>query len=188
MITQPLFPTPRPLMETRPLRLATSTPTAGPGPAITITVHGLPAPQGSKKHLGNGVMVESSAKVKPWRQDVKHAALAITEALPNWTVLDGPLAVAMTFTFDRPKGHYRTGRNAHLLRDAAPIRPAGMPDLSKLARSTEDALTGVIWKDDARVVEYVRLGKWYAETDADDVLSVPGCVIHVWPLDGAVAR
>lgn len=155
-------------------------------PAITITVHGLPAPQGSKKHLGNGVMVESSKKVKPWRQDVKHAALAITEALPGWTVLDGPLAVAMTFTFDRPKGHYRTGRNAHLLRDGAPTRPAGMPDLSKLVRSTEDALTGVVWKDDGRIVEYVQLGKWYAETDADDVLSVPGCVIHVWPLSEAV--
>lgn len=25
-------------------------------------------------------------------------------------------------------------------------------------------------------------------TDANDVLSVPGCVIHVWPLDEAVAR
>ena len=158
--------------------------TAGPRPepAITITVHGLPAPQGSKRHVGNGVMIESSKKVKPWRQDVKHAALDIVEARGDWMILDGPLAVAMTFTFDRPKGHYRTGRNAHLLRDAAPARPSGMPDLSKLARSTEDALTGVVWKDDARVVEYVRLGKWYAETDADDVLSVPGCVIHVWRL------
>lgn len=158
-------------------------------PAITITVHGLPAPQGSKKpfrnqHSGRIQMTESSAKVKPWRQDVKHAALAVVEAAADWTVLDGPLAVSMTFTFDRPKGHYRTGRNAHLLRDAAPTRPSGMPDLSKLVRSTEDALTGVVWKDDARVVEYVRLGKWYAETDAEDVLSVPGCVIHVWPLAG----
>jgi Holliday junction resolvase RusA-like endonuclease len=161
---------------------------AGPRPAITITVHGLPAPQGSKRHLGNGVMIESSAKVKPWRQDVKHAALAIVDNLPDWTVLDGPLAVAMTFSFDRPKGHYRTGRNAHLLRAAAPHRPAGMPDLSKLARSTEDALTGVVWKDDARVVEYVALGKWYAETDAADVLSVPGCVIHVWPLETLTGR
>lgn len=184
MTVQPLFQT-RPAIETRPA-LPTSVVRPRPGPAITITVHGLPAPQGSKRHVGRGVMVESSKKVKPWRQDVKHAALAITEALTDWTVLDGPLAVAMTFTFDRPKGHYRTGRNAHLLREAAPTRPAGMPDLSKLVRSTEDALTGVVWKDDARVVEYVRLGKWYAETDADDVLTVPGCVIHVWPLDEAV--
>lgn len=162
-----------------------ATPAAGPrpaAPAITITVHGLPAPQGSKRHVGRGVMVESSKKVKPWRQDVKHAALTIVEALDDWTVLDGPLAVAMTFTFDRPKGHYRTGRNAHLLRDSAPTRPAGMPDLSKLVRSTEDALTGVVWKDDARVVEYVRLGKWYAGTTSADVLAVPGCVIRVWPL------
>lgn len=165
-----------------------ATTAAGPRPAITITVHGLPAPQGSKRHVGNGVMLESSKKVKPWRQDVKHAAIAVTESLPDWTVLDGPLAVAMTFTFDRPKGHFRTGRNAHLLRDAAPTRPAGMPDLSKLARSTEDALTGVIWKDDARVVEYVQLGKFYAGTDAADVLGVPGCVIRVWQLAKAVAR
>jgi Holliday junction resolvase RusA-like endonuclease len=159
---------------------------AGPRPAITITVHGLAAPQGSKRHVGRGIMVESSKKVAPWRQDVKHAALAITETHPDWTVLDGPLAVAMTFTFDRPKGHYRTGRNAHLLRESAPTRPAGMPDLSKLVRSTEDALTGVVWKDDARVVDYVRLGKWYAGTPAEDVLTVPGCVIRVWPVTEAV--
>lgn len=170
---------------------APAAPAAGPGlfaPAVTITVHGLPAPQGSKRHVGNGVMVESSKKVKPWRQDVKHAALTIVEAVDDWTVLDGPLAVSMVFTFDRPKGHYRTGRNAHLLRDAAPIRPAGMPDLSKIVRSTEDALTGVVWKDDARVVEYTRLGKFYAGTAALDVLAMPGCVIRVWPLTEAVAR
>jgi Holliday junction resolvase RusA-like endonuclease len=153
-----------------------------PEPAITITAVGLPAPQGSKSHVGNGVMIESSKKVKPWRQDVKHAALDIAEAR-DWVTLDGPLAVSMVFTFARPKSHYRTGRNAHLLRDAAPSRPHGMPDLSKIVRSTEDALTGVVWKDDARVVEYVRLGKWYAGTRAPDVLAVPGCVIRVWPLE-----
>jgi Holliday junction resolvase RusA-like endonuclease len=150
--------------------------------AITITVHGVPAPQGSKKHVGNGVMIESSKKVKPWRQDVKYAALAQAATIPGWTVLDGPLAAAITFTMARRKGHYRTGRNAHLLRDAAPARPDGMPDLSKLLRSTEDALTGIVWKDDARVVEYRRLGKWYAGDPAVDVLPVSGCVIHVWQL------
>lgn len=162
------------------------TTTAGPRlgtPAITVTVYGLPGPQGSKRHVGNGVMVESSAKVKPWRQDVKYAALGATAAVPGWSLLDGPLAVSMVFTFARNKGHYRTGRNAHLLRDSAPARPAVYPDLSKIVRSTEDALTGVIWWDDARVVEYVRLGKFYAGTDAPDVLAVQGCVIRVWPLD-----
>jgi Holliday junction resolvase RusA-like endonuclease len=160
---------------------------AGPQPAITIIVHGLPAPQGSKKHVGGGVMIESSKKVKPWRQDVKYAALEATDTIAGWTPLDGPLIASMTFAFARPKGHYRTGRNAHLLRDTAPLRPAVMPDLSKILRSTEDALTGVVWADDARVVEYVRLGKYYAGDWADDVLGAPGCVIRVWRIAEAVA-
>jgi Holliday junction resolvase RusA-like endonuclease len=157
-------------------------PTAVGMPAVVIVVRGLPAPQGSKRHVGAGVMIESSKKVKPWRQDVKYAALETIG--DDWVPLDGPLAASMTFTFARGQGHYRTGRNAHLLRDGAPIRPAVTPDLSKILRSTEDALTGIVWKDDARVVEYVRLGKYYAGDTAEDVLSVPGCVIRVWQLDG----
>ncbi|MFJ5105184.1 RusA family crossover junction endodeoxyribonuclease [Streptomyces sp. NPDC088554] len=160
----------------------------GRGAAITVTVHGTPGPQGSKRHLGGGVMIESSKKVRPWRQDVKWAALDATRARPAWVPLDGPLAAAVVFTFARPRGHYRTGRNAHLLRDAAPARPAVYPDLSKILRSTEDALTGVVWADDARVVEYTRLGKYYADTGDPDVLGAPGCVIRVWPLHPAVTR
>jgi len=160
----------------------TATMVAGPPPGISFTVYGLPAPQGSKRHVGNGVMIESSKNVKPWRQDVKQAALDAIHELDGWTPLDGPLMASMVFTFARPKGHYRTGRNAHLLRDAAPARPHGMPDLSKILRSTEDALKGVVWADDARVVGYEQLGKWYAGTYAPDVLPMPGCVIRVWPL------
>lgn len=154
--------------------------------AITITVHGLPGPQGSKNRNAANALYESSAKVKPWRQDVKFAALEAVGA--GWTLLDGPLVASMTFTFARPRGHYRTGRNALLLRDAAPLRPSVVPDLSKILRATEDALTGVVWADDARVVEYARLGKHYAGSGEPDVLDGPGCVIRVWPLEAAASR
>lgn len=156
-------------------------------PAISITVYGQAAPQGSKRHVGNGVMIESSKKVKPWRTDVKAAATAAIDALPGWTPLDGPLSVSMTFAFLRPKGHYGTGRNAGIVKASAPARPATIPDLSKLIRSTEDALTKLVWADDARVVEYRRLGKHYAGTGAPDVLDVAGCVIRVWQLQRAVS-
>ena len=43
---------------------------------LTIVAYGQPAPQGSKRHVGKGVMVESSKKLRPWRQDVKAAAEA----------------------------------------------------------------------------------------------------------------
>jgi Holliday junction resolvase RusA-like endonuclease len=157
-------------------------------PAISITVYGQPAPQGSKRHVGNGVMIESSKKVKPWRADVKAAATTAVDMLPGWAPLDGPLSVSMVFTTLRPKGHYGTGRNAGIVKASAPSRPATIPDLSKLVRSTEDALTGLVWADDARVVEYRRLGKHYASSDDVDVLDVSGCVIRVWRLPAVVAR
>lgn len=148
---------------------------------IAITVYGLPAPQGSKRHVGRGVMVESSRHVKPWREAVKAAALAVL--LPaGLEPLDGPLVADMVFTFARPKSHFRTGRNADLLRDNAPAAPIGPPDLSKLARSTEDALTDAgAWADDARVVAYGRLAKVYAGSSDLDALRIPGAVIRIRP-------
>ncbi|MGA4726273.1 RusA family crossover junction endodeoxyribonuclease [Micromonospora taraxaci] len=150
-------------------------------PLITITAYGQPAPQGSKRHVGNGVMVESSKYVKPWREAVKAAALDVRGA--GWVSLDAPLVASMVFTFARPRGHYRTGRNAHLLRDTAPARPATTPDLSKLIRSTEDALTDAgIWRDDARVVEYLETSKAYPG-EGPLALTSPGAVVRIWLLE-----
>jgi hypothetical protein len=135
-------------------------------------------------------MVESSKHVKPWRDAVRSdAADAIGHLDDEWPglparhrpPLDCPLVVDMVFTFARPKSHYRTGRNAHLLRDAAPPHPTGPPDLSKLARSTEDALTDAgVWRDDALVVAYGQLAKVYPGTHPD-ALDSPGAVIRIRP-------
>lgn len=162
------------------------------GQILTIVAYGLPAPQGSKTRLAHGAMVESSKKVKPWREDVRNAAAALIACdcpdqcgalLPGYP-LDGSLVVRMVFTFTRPKSHYRTGRNAHLLRDNAPARPHGKPDLSKLLRSTEDALTSAgAWRDDARVVEYERAAKVWAGEDPD-ALTAPGVRITIRTLEG----
>ena len=123
----------------------------------TIRVFGHPAPQGSKRHVGNGVLIESSAKVKPWRQDVRAAAL---EADAHF---DGPVSLTVGFLLRRPASHFRTGRNAHLLRDSAPAYPGKKPDIDKLLRSTLDGLgESGIWRDDAQVVR-VRAEKLYAD-------------------------
>lgn len=144
---------------------------------LQIVVYGTPGPQGSKRHVGGGRMLESSAKVKPWREAVKWAALG------HFTrTIEEPLTVDMVFTFTRPRSHYRTGRYAHLLRDEAPKRPVsrGLGDVSKLARSTEDALTDCgVWRDDALVVEYGRLAKVWAGEDVD-ALDRPGALIRVY--------
>ncbi|MGH3220041.1 MAG: RusA family crossover junction endodeoxyribonuclease [Streptosporangiaceae bacterium] len=138
------------------------------GPII-INVHGQPAPQGSKRAFAirkNGIptgrvaVIESSHdRVKSWRQAVVDAALNLDTT--TWPI-SGPLRLGIIFALPRPKGHYRTGKNANQLRDSAPQYPDRMPDLSKLLRSTEDALTDAgIWRDDAQVVAYSRLEKVY---------------------------
>lgn len=152
---------------------------------VQIRVLGRPAPQGSKRAFvyrpkGGGpvkaAVIESSHdRVKSWRQAVLEAASAVKA----WPKLAGPLEVSMVFVMSRPKGHYRTGRNAHLLRDSAPAYPDGKPDLSKLCRSTEDALTDAgIWGDDAQVVRYDLLAKAYESA----ALGLPGVLISIWPL------
>lgn len=138
---------------------------------ITIRVHGTPAPQGSKRHIGNGVMIESSKKVKPWREAVKHAALDVlaSEAFSP-TIATGPVKLRLAFFLPRPRGHYRTGKNAALLRDSAPFTPVTKPDLDKIIRSTLDALTDAgIYRDDSQVAAIVA-DKRYADDETPGVL------------------
>lgn len=156
---------------------------------LTVVAHGIPAPQGSKRHVGNGVLVESSRAVKPWREAVRAAAVEamawdpreVVRAVddpedPRWLPGRGPVEVRVVFTLGRPASHYRRGRFASELRAGAPEEPTGRPDLDKLVRSTFDALTDAgALDDDARVVE-VHAVKAYPGGHLD-ALDAPGAVI-----------
>lgn len=108
-----------------------------PMEGVAFTVRGLPAPQGSKRHVGGGRMVESSAKVKPWRADVRAAA---EDAMNGHLPFEGPLELVVTFTLSKPKT---------VKRDMPSVRP----DIDKLTRSTCDALTSAgVYMDDSQVV------------------------------------
>lgn len=159
-----------------------------PRPVFEVTVYGTPAPQGSKaarrnRHTGRIHLVESSQYVKPWREAVVAACLQARGR--GWRPLTSPLVAEMVFTLTRPRSHFGTGRNQGRVRPSAPSVPLGLPDLSKLARATEDALTTAgVYRDDALLVAYRRLEKRY-HTDhvlVPDVLDVSGCVIRLWRL------
>lgn len=115
---------------------------------VAFTVAGAAAPQGSKRALGRGVMVESSKRVRPWRSDVRAAAEA---AMNGAEALDGPVLVHIFFRYTRPAGHFR--RNGEL--SAEGLRrpfPYARGDVDKLARAVLDALTDVVFTDDSRVI------------------------------------
>lgn len=132
---------------------------------FTCVVAGRPAPQGSKdfkglSKAGRGILVESSKLVLPWRDAVKAAAiLSAKEHRPRGfaPLFDAGVGVVLSvrFHFIRPKSHYGTGRNAARLRDSAPDEHVQTPDLSKLIRSTEDALVDArVMHDDSQVVRF----------------------------------
>lgn len=117
-----------------------------------FTVWGTAAPQGSKRHVGNGVMLESSNRVRPWRQDVRFAALE--ERPPNWEMAT-PMSLELVFWFPRPASHYGSKNGISYLKASAPVEPmsARLGDIDKLSRAVLDALTGVAYLDDRQVVE-----------------------------------
>lgn len=128
---------------------------------ISFNVEGVPSPGGSKRGLhhrwtGRIVLIDcGGARTKAWRSRV---AAAGQEAMLGRELYIGPLRLIITFRMPRPKSHFN--RRGKLL-DWAPAYPATKPDLTKLLRSTEDALTGIIWNDDCQIVETM-VNKVYA--------------------------
>jgi crossover junction endodeoxyribonuclease RusA len=138
--------------------------------AIQFFVRGHPRAQGSKRHLGGGVMVEMAKDLGPWRRAITDAAIEAA----NGTKLFSPLGVRVVFFFHRPKGHYGTGRNAGSVKASAPKWREQNPDLDKLQRALFDALviSGVIIDD--RFIVRVEAEKRYGD---------PGVLVEVRELE-----
>ena len=129
-----------------------TTHTAGSN-SFTFTVFGKPAPQGSKRHVGKGVMVESSKRCNPWRQDVRFAAFAARPK--SWPdLLDKPILISVVFVFARPKIHYRTNGD---LKPSAPDHCTGrIGDVDKLSRAILDSCAdGVLYTADEQVISLI---------------------------------
>lgn len=140
---------------------------------IEFTILGVPQPQGSKTRSRSGHMYEANKNLQPWRDAAMSRVVNVVggHGLPTFT---GPVAVAMTAYFPRPKSHYGSGRNVDQLKDGAPSAVATKPDLDKLQRALGDVLTqsGMV-KDDSLIVHWtackryglparmeVRVSKW----------------------------
>lgn len=146
---------------------------------VQFEVHGKPEPAGSKtafKRKDGSVGVRDANKnSKPWQAVVADAALEamVDDAGALRDMMAGPVGLAVVFFQTRPKGHFGTGRNAGVLKSSAPEFPTKAPDATKLLRGLEDALTGVVWVDDAQVVDQA-VSKRYADR--------PGARVIVWTM------
>lgn len=120
-------------------------------PVVRFTVPGVARPQGSKRAFvtprGKVNMVEMNPNLGQWRTDVGWYA---AQAMVGHDLLEGPIMLDAVFVFVRPKSHYTTTGK---LTKAAPPGPTGhlLGDLDKLVRAIEDAMTGIVFKDDSQV-------------------------------------
>ena len=135
---------------------------------ITMFVRGHPEPAGSKKAFpikrktgSVGVsVVDANPRSKGWKAQVS----AVAQSQYRHDPLRGPIFLQLIFLVSRPKSHYRTGKHAHLLKESAPAAPITRPDVLKLARGVEDALTGIIYVDDSQITSEL-LVKRYADRE-----------------------
>ena len=119
-----------------------------------ITVEGIEAaPQGSKRHIGRGIMIESCKRVKSWRDAVRVEANKVVGEL-----IEEPVHIDLVFWFHRPKSHLNAKGE---LKQSAPLYPnRRQGDIDKLCRSTLDALTLSAIADDSQVVS-LQARKYY---------------------------
>lgn len=112
---------------------------------ISFTLDLEPVAKG-RPRMGRGFAF-TPLKTRKFEADVKRLA---QKHKPK-ELLTGPVSVKMRFYFGAPK---RPKHREHIVK----------PDLSNLVKGVEDALNGVMWKDDSQITE-LTLSKLYDYMD-----------------------
>ncbi len=138
---------------------------------LCFTVYARPEPQGSmrafvrKRAYGKqfAAVTHDNPKVRSFRQEASKAALVAMHQNGRHMLPRGvAVALQATFFLRKPKSAAKSVR-----------LPTKRPDLSKLLRALEDALTGIVYEDDSQV-QTASVSKFY---------GLPECTkVQVWPL------
>jgi crossover junction endodeoxyribonuclease RusA len=134
------------------------------------------APQGSKRHVGGGRLIEMAGDaLKAYRAALGYEA---RRQMQDRELITKPVGVSATFVFRRPKSH-STSKG---LRETAPTccYPAKRGDVDKLLRATLDALTGTVYKDDAQVVTVNASVIWGDEDETHVLVHPLDDVVDMW--------
>jgi len=73
-----------------------------------------------------------------------------------------PLKCVLNFYCKRPKNHYKTGKNAHILKDTSPKYNINNKDLDNMVKFVLDALNDKLYTDDSLIFE-ISCSKMYSE-------------------------
>ena len=126
---------------------------------LDVRIYGLPVAQGRPRAFkmpSGHIRMYDPATSKDWKRTVLAQVLSVKPLTP----LNEPLGMALTFYLQRPKSLPKRIR-----------LPMTRPDASNMLKAVEDALLGVVYRDDAAIVDLV-VRKRYDPS--------PGVQILVW--------
>lgn len=136
--------------------------------SIHLFIPGNPVPQGRPRACirGKHASVYEDAKSKDWKRTVAgHARDWLGNYFVDkgklWTLIDTAIKLQVEFRILRPKSVSVRKRPDPICR----------PDLDNLVKAVKDALNGVLWRDDSRIIE-LEAKKIYHDP--------PGVDIAVW--------
>ena len=113
------------------------------GEVLDVRIFGEPVAQGRARarvfeHAGRArVSMYDPANARDWKRTVLGQVLPVKPPAP----VDGALAMRVTFFLRRPQSLPK--REQH---------PVKRPDLSNLLKAVEDALQGVVYRDDSQII------------------------------------
>ena len=81
-----------------------------------------------------------------------------------------PIKCSLNFYCKRPKSHYKTGKNAHILKETSPKYNTNNKDLDNMVKFILDALNDKLYIDDCQIVE-ITCKKLYSEENGYIILS-----------------
>jgi Holliday junction resolvase RusA-like endonuclease len=117
------------------------------------------------------VITDTNRNLKSWQVLVAEAASYAIQRLPasEQTLLLGAVRLTVAFYFPRPKSLPRRV-----------LAHTKAPDLDKAVRGASDALSRIVFHDDAQIVDLIAMKRYAAPGES------PHAVIRVEPADGVV--
>ena len=129
---------------------------------IEFTVYGEAKPKGSTRAFvvnNKAITTTNNPNAKDWQ---KLVALSAQEHRPPGGPFVGAVQLYADFYFQRPQSVSVKKRPFHTVK----------PDLDKLVRNIGDALKGIVYAEDARIVS-ITARKMYDDTPRVEIMVIP---------------
>jgi len=117
----------------------------------TIHLVILGEPKAQKRHrsvkMGNFIQ-----QYDPSAKDKDDLLYVVQQQAPK-EPFTSPIKLDVAFYFSRPKSHYKSGKNAHILKESCPQWHTTKPDADNCIKLVQDSLNKVFYRDDSLICQ-----------------------------------